>query len=47
MAGLITVADLFSEDKLVIEGDLERLLEFTGLFDQFNPFFPIVTPREM
>ena len=46
MTGLITVADLFAEDRLVIEGNLERLLEFTGLFDQFNPFFPIVTPRE-
>jgi alkyl sulfatase BDS1-like metallo-beta-lactamase superfamily hydrolase len=45
MTGLITAADLFTEDKLVLEGDLERLLEFAGLFDQFNPFFPIVTPR--
>jgi len=47
MTGLMTVADLFSEDRLVLEGDLEMLLEFAGLFDQFNPFFPIVTPRDM
>ena len=45
MTGLITAADLISENRLVLEGDLEMLLEFAGLLDQFNPFFPIVTPR--
>ncbi len=45
MTGLITAADLIAEGRLVLEGDLEILLEFAGLLDQFNPFFPIVTPR--
>ncbi len=43
MSGLTTAAELLSEDRLVLEGDLERLLEFAGLLDQFNPFFPIIT----
>ncbi|MCJ7832914.1 MAG: SCP2 sterol-binding domain-containing protein, partial [Deltaproteobacteria bacterium] len=46
MTGLMTAADLISEGRLAVEGDLAMLLEFAGLFDQFNPFFPIVTPRE-
>ena len=46
MAGLMTAADLISEGRLVVEGDLTKLVEFTGLLDQFDPFFPIVTPRK-
>jgi alkyl sulfatase BDS1-like metallo-beta-lactamase superfamily hydrolase len=45
MSGLISATDLIAESRLVLEGDLEVLLEFAGLLDQFNPFFPIVTPR--
>jgi alkyl sulfatase BDS1-like metallo-beta-lactamase superfamily hydrolase len=45
MSGLVTAAELISQNRLVLEGDLEMLLEFAGLLDQFNPFFPIVTPR--
>ncbi len=46
MSGLVTAADLISANRLVVEGDLSMLVDFANLFDQFNPFFPIVTPRQ-
>ncbi|MEW6187923.1 MAG: alkyl sulfatase dimerization domain-containing protein [Thermodesulfobacteriota bacterium] len=46
MGGLTTAAELITAERLKAEGDLNGLLEFAGLLDQFNPFFPIVTPRE-
>jgi alkyl sulfatase BDS1-like metallo-beta-lactamase superfamily hydrolase len=45
MSGLSTAAELISQNRLVLEGDVGILLEFASLLDQFNPFFPIVTPR--
>lgn len=47
MLGLAKSTDLISEGKLRLEGDMATLIDFTGLFDQFNRRFPIVTPREM
>jgi alkyl sulfatase BDS1-like metallo-beta-lactamase superfamily hydrolase len=46
MGGLTTAAELIAAERLKPEGDLNGLLEFAALLDQFNPFFPIVTPRE-
>jgi alkyl sulfatase BDS1-like metallo-beta-lactamase superfamily hydrolase len=46
MSGLITAAELISANRLIVEGDLSMLVDFADLFDQFNPFFPIVTPRQ-
>jgi alkyl sulfatase BDS1-like metallo-beta-lactamase superfamily hydrolase len=46
MSGLVTAVDLISENRLKVEGDLSMLVDFANLFDQFNPFFPIVAPRQ-
>lgn len=46
ITGLITAAELISASRLIVEGDLSKLIDFADLFDQFNPFFPIVTPRQ-
>ena len=45
MFGFAKAADLIEEDKLALKGDVTALVEFNALFDQFNVFFPIVTPR--
>ena len=45
MFGFVKVADLIEEDKLALKGDVIALVEFNALFDHFNVFFPIVTPR--
>ena len=45
MMGAVTVADLMAEEKLKIEGDGEKLATFSALFDRFERWFPIVTPR--
>jgi len=44
MLGLKTAMDLLSDNAMQIDGDAEALATFSGLFDQFNPRFPIVTP---
>jgi alkyl sulfatase BDS1-like metallo-beta-lactamase superfamily hydrolase len=31
--------------KIKIDGDVQKLIEFNGLFDRFVPDFPVVTPR--
>ncbi|MBW2624053.1 MAG: MBL fold metallo-hydrolase [Deltaproteobacteria bacterium] len=47
MFGLTKAADLITEGKLTLEGDAAAINDLMGLFDQFNRFFPIVTPRDM
>ena len=46
MMGITNPGDLVAAEKLKIEGDFETIIQFAGLFDQFNRRFPIVTPRE-
>jgi len=46
MAGQKDAASLMTEGELVIEGDAGALLQLSGLFDQFERRFPIVTPRK-
>jgi alkyl sulfatase BDS1-like metallo-beta-lactamase superfamily hydrolase len=45
MMGLQDGAGLLEAGKLEVMGDLAALAELTGLFDQFERRFPIVTPR--
>jgi alkyl sulfatase BDS1-like metallo-beta-lactamase superfamily hydrolase len=45
MAGLVTAAELIASGKMIAEGDLTVLMEFAGLLDDFDPFFPLVGPR--
>jgi len=47
MTGQVTAMDLLSEGKLVLDGDVEKLAEFSELLDKFNLNFPIVTPRDV
>jgi len=47
MTGLVAAADLVADNRLLLEGDAARLLEFSALLDRFNQHFPIVTPREV
>ncbi|MGV0034483.1 MAG: alkyl/aryl-sulfatase [Candidatus Azotimanducaceae bacterium WSBS_2022_MAG_OTU7] len=46
MAGQIDAATLMTQGELSIEGDAGALLQLSGLFDQFERRFPIVTPRK-
>jgi alkyl sulfatase BDS1-like metallo-beta-lactamase superfamily hydrolase len=46
MAGQKDAATLMTEGELEIEGDVGALLQLSGLFDQFERRFPIVTPRK-
>jgi alkyl sulfatase BDS1-like metallo-beta-lactamase superfamily hydrolase len=46
MMGITSPMDLIASRKLTLEGDATALMEFAGLFDQFNRRFPVVTPRE-
>ena len=46
MAGQKDAATLMTEGELEIEGDAGALLQLSGLFDQFERRFPIVTPRK-
>ncbi len=43
--GLADGPTLMSENKLEISGDLQVMLNFSQLFDQFPRRFPLVTPR--
>ena len=43
--GLVDGPTLMSENKLEISGDLQVMLNFSQLFDQFPRRFPLVTPR--
>lgn len=45
MTGHAAAADLLGSGALEIQGDLAAMADFGGLFDQFDRFFPIVTPR--
>ena len=45
MMGLQDGASLLESGKMEVTGDLMALAELTGLFDQFERRFPIVTPR--
>ena len=45
MTGAVLPADLIEESKLALDGDMAALMAFAELFDQFNRWFPIVTPR--
>jgi alkyl sulfatase BDS1-like metallo-beta-lactamase superfamily hydrolase len=45
MTGLTSAADLMAAGRLVPGGEVTALAEFSGLLDQFNQNFPIVTPR--
>jgi len=47
MTGQVTAIDLMSDDKLTLDGDVEKLSEFSELLDKFNLNFPIVTPRDV
>ncbi len=46
MMGLTDAAKLLETGALKIEGDLTALAQLSGLFDQFERRFPIVTPRK-
>lgn len=46
MAGQTDGATLLGDGHLTIDGDAEALLQLSGLFDQFERRFPIVTPRK-
>lgn len=46
MAGQTDGVTLLGNGDLTIEGDAEALLQLSGLFDQFERRFPIVTPRK-
>ena len=46
MTGFTDVATLSGEQAIEIEGDALALALLTGLFDQFERRFPIVTPRK-
>ncbi len=46
MSGQTDGATLLGNGELTIEGDAEALLQLSGLFDQFERRFPIVTPRK-
>jgi alkyl sulfatase BDS1-like metallo-beta-lactamase superfamily hydrolase len=45
MTGVSDGASLLQDGKLEVSGDVEALARLTGLFDQFERRFPIVTPR--
>ncbi|MBW1642891.1 MAG: MBL fold metallo-hydrolase [Deltaproteobacteria bacterium] len=47
MTGQVTAIDLMSDEKLTLDGDVEKLMEFSELLDKFNQNFPIVTPRNV
>ena len=44
--GLVDGPTLITEDKLEIGGDVDVILKFSLLFDQFPRRFPLVTPRD-
>jgi alkyl sulfatase BDS1-like metallo-beta-lactamase superfamily hydrolase len=44
--GLVDGPTLITEDKLEIGGDIDVILKFSLLFDQFPRRFPLVTPRD-
>ena len=46
MAGQKDAATLITDGELKITGDAAALLQLSGLFDQFERRFPIVTPRK-
>ena len=46
MAGQKAAANLLTDGELEIDGDAGALIQLSGLFDQFERRFPIVTPRE-
>ena len=46
MTGVANAADLMTAGKLVMDGDMAALMDFSDLLDQFNQNFPIVTPRD-
>ena len=46
MAGQKDAASLMTNGELEIDGDAGALLLLSGLFDQFERRFPIVTPRK-
>ncbi len=46
MSGQTDGATLMGNGDLSIDGDAEALLQLSGLFDQFERRFPIVTPRK-
>jgi len=45
MMGITDGATLLGEGELEVKGDLDALTRLTGLFDQFERRFPIVTPH--
>jgi alkyl sulfatase BDS1-like metallo-beta-lactamase superfamily hydrolase len=47
MTGHVKAIDLMSDNKLTLDGDVEKLAEFSELIDKFNQNFPIVTPRNI
>jgi alkyl sulfatase BDS1-like metallo-beta-lactamase superfamily hydrolase len=47
MSGRVSAVDLITDGRLELEGDGAKLAEFSGLLDQFDRDFPIVTPRRM
>ena len=44
--GLVDGPTLMTEDKLEIAGNIDVMLNFSLLFDQFPRRFPLVTPRD-
>jgi alkyl sulfatase BDS1-like metallo-beta-lactamase superfamily hydrolase len=47
MTGLTDGLSLIAEEKMVIDGDADALINLTSLFVQFPRRYPIVTPRQM
>ena len=46
MAGQLDAGQLLEQGKLTISGDAGALAQLSGLFDQFERRFPLVTPRK-
>ena len=46
MLGIAAPMEIIEAGKLELDGNAIALVEFSGLFDQFNRRFPIVTPRD-
>ncbi|MDZ7826062.1 MAG: alkyl sulfatase C-terminal domain-containing protein [Gammaproteobacteria bacterium] len=44
LGGQVEMKDLMADDRAEVDGSLMALRSFGGLFDRFDPAFPIVTP---
>jgi alkyl sulfatase BDS1-like metallo-beta-lactamase superfamily hydrolase len=44
LGGQVELKELMDQDRAEVDGSLMALRTFGGLFDAFDPAFPIVTP---